>query len=50
MPPKALVMISGPSTLRRDNDTNMVNNGMTQDLQLVMTKVLKDIVDQMNNN
>src|SRR6266700_1802134 len=50
MPPKTLVTISGLSTSRRDDDTSMVNDDMTQDLQLVMTKVLKDIVDQINNN
>ena len=42
-------MILGPSTLRRDDDISIVNNDMTQDLQLVTTKVLKDIVDQINN-
>src|SRR6266702_1144988 len=50
MPPKAPVIISGPSTSRRDDNTSMVDDNMTQDLQLVTTKVLKDIVDQMNNN
>ena len=45
MPPKTLVMISGPSTLRRDDDTSIVNNDTTQDSQLVIIKVLKDIVD-----
>ena len=50
MPPKALVTILGLSTLRRNNNISMVDDDMTQDLQLVTIKVLRDIVDQMNNN
>src|SRR6266702_3573084 len=50
MPPKTPVIILGPSTLRRDDDISIVNNDMTQDLQLVTTKVLKNIIDQINNN
>src|SRR6266702_1961080 len=50
MPPKTPVTISGQSTLRRDNNTSIVDDNTTQDLQLVTTKVLKDIVDQINNN
>ena len=36
--------------MRRDNDISIVNNNTTQDLQLITTKVLKDIVEQINNN
>ena len=43
-------MTLGQSTLRCDDDISIVNNDMTQDLQLVMIKVLKDIMEQMNNN
>ena len=50
MPPKALVMMSSPSTSRRDDDTSIVDDDMTQDSQLVTTKVLRHIVDQINNN
>src|SRR6266571_1046646 len=50
MPPKTLVMTSGLNTSRRDDDISMVDNNTTQDLQLVIIKVLKDIIDQMNNN
>jgi len=45
MPPKAPVMILGLSTSRRDNDISIIDNDITQDLQLVTTKVLKDIID-----
>src|SRR6266568_6867755 len=50
MPLKTLVIMSGLSTLRRDDDISIVNDDMMQDLQLVMMKVLKDIMDQINNN
>ncbi len=50
MPLKTPVTTSGQSTLRRDNNINMVNDDTTQDLQLVIIKVLKNIVDQINNN
>ena len=45
MPPKTLAMMSGQSTLRRDDDISIVNNDMMQDLQLVMMGQLKRIAD-----
>ena len=50
MPPKTLAIMLGQSTLRRDDDMSIVNNNMTQDLQVVIMGQLKGIADQMNNN
>ena len=50
MPPKTPVTMSGPSTSRRNNDTSIVNNNITQDLQLVTMGQLRGIIDQINNN
>src|SRR6266702_2617578 len=50
MPLKALVITLSLSTSRRDDDISIVNNDIIQDLQLVTTKFLRDIVDQINNN
>ena len=50
MLPKTPVITSGLSTSRHNDDISIVNDDTTQDLQLVMTKVLKDIMEQMNNN
>ncbi len=45
MPPKTLVMTSGLSTSRRDDDISIVDDDMTQDLQVVMIGQLRGIVD-----
>src|SRR6266700_3099572 len=50
MPPKAPVTTSGPSTSRRDDNISIINDNTTQDSQLVTTKVLRDIINQINNN
>ncbi len=50
MLPKVPVTTSNPSTSRRDDNTSIIDDDTTQDLQLVTTKVLRDIKDQMNNN
>ena len=50
MLPKTLAMISGQSTSRRDNNTSIVDDDMTQDSQLVTMGQLKGIADQINNN
>jgi len=50
MPPKAPVITSGLSTLRRDDDISIVNNDTTQDLQIAMIKELREVVKQINNN
>ena len=45
MPPKAPVMTSGLNTSRRDDDISIVDDDMTQDLQVVMIGQLRGIVD-----
>ena len=50
MPLKTPAMMLGPSTLRRDDDISMVDNDITQDLQVVTMGQLKGITDQINNN
>ena len=45
MPLKTPAMISGQSTLRRDDDMSIINDDMTQDLQVVMMGQLRGIVD-----
>ena len=47
---KTPAMTSGQSTSRRDDDTNMVDDDMTQDSQVVTMGQLRGIADQMNNN
>ena len=50
MPPKTPATTSSQSTLKRDNDINIINNDMTQDSQLVTMGQLRGIADQINNN
>ncbi len=50
MPPKTPAMTSGQSTLRYNNNTSIVNDDTTQDLQVVMMGQLRGIADQINNN
>jgi len=45
MPPKTPVMISGLNTLRRDNNISIVNNDVMQDLQVVMMRELRGVID-----
>ena len=45
MPPKTLAMMSSQSTLRRDNNINIVDDNIMQDLQVVMMGQLRGITD-----
>ena len=45
MLPKTPAMTLGLSTLRRDDDTSIVDDDMTQDSQLVTMGQLREITD-----
>ena len=45
MPPKALVIMLGLSTLRRDDNINIINNDVIQDSQIVTIRELRGAID-----
>ena len=50
MPFKALVAIILKATTLQDKDTSIVKDESIEDLQVVIMKQLREIVDYMNNN